>query len=68
MSSLRLVTLSSEGVGMYQLKTNSINAMETLEKEEGLHNYPGAEIAKFSQGNGELLAVVDFVGIHIINV
>jgi uncharacterized protein with WD repeat len=45
-----------------------METMETLEKEEGIHNYPGAEIAKFSGGNGELLAVVDLTGIHIINV
>lgn len=42
--------------------------METLEKEEGLPKYAGAEIAKFSPVNGKYLAVVDFVGIHIINV
>lgn len=68
MSSLRLVTLSNEGVGLYQLKTNSMTEMETLEKEEGLQKYPGAETVKFSQGNGEFLAVVDFTGIHIIKV
>lgn len=33
-----------------------------------MHHYPGAEIAKFSPNDGRLLAVVDFAGIHIVDV
>lgn len=65
---MRLVTLSNEGVGLYELKTNSADAMETLTKEDGMYHYPGAEIAKFSPVDGKMLAVVDFIGIHIVDV
>lgn len=68
LNSLRLVTLSNEGVSLFQLNPNTIDVMETLQKEEGMHHYPGAEIAKFSPIYGKHLAVVDFAGIHIIDV
>jgi WD40 repeat protein len=68
LNSLRLVTLSNEGVNLYQLNPNSMDVMETLLKEEGMHHYPGAEIAKFSPIDGRHLAVVDFAGVHIVDV
>lgn len=68
LSSLRLVTLSNSGVEVYQLKTNGPDQLETIEKEEGFADYPGAEIAKFSPYSGSRLAVVDFAGIHIIDI
>jgi len=41
---------------------------ESMVKEEGYPTYPGAEIAKFSPINGKSIAVVDFSGIHIMDV
>jgi uncharacterized protein with WD repeat len=45
-----------------------MDVMETIEKEQEFYHFPGAEIAKFSPIDGKYLAVVDFVGIHIIEV
>jgi len=42
--------------------------VETLTKEEGFPKYLTADIAKFSPINGSKLAVVDNIGIHIIDV
>lgn len=68
LNSLRLVTLSNSGVQLYKLKTNGPDQLESFENEEGFDNYPGAEIAKFSPYAGSKLAVVDFAGIHIVDV
>jgi uncharacterized protein with WD repeat len=68
LSILRLVTLSNEGVHLYQVKTNAQDTIETIIKIEELDNYQGAEIAKFSPIHGKFLAVVDHRGIHIIDV
>jgi hypothetical protein len=37
-------------------------------KEEGYPSYPGAEIARFSPINGKSFAVVDFSGVHIVDI
>ena len=42
--------------------------METLIKEVDYPEYPGAELAKFSPIDGKTLAVVDFQGIHLVDI
>jgi len=39
-----------------------------LTKEVGYPAYPGAEIARFSPVNGKTIAVVDFSGVHFVDV
>ena len=54
---------------MYSLDcSNTTTSNEVLTKEEGFPEYLTAVIAKFSPINGANLAVVDHIGIHIVDV
>jgi hypothetical protein len=48
--------------------SNTTTSNEVLTKEEGFPEYLTADIAKFSPINGANLAVVDHIGIHIVDV
>ena len=63
-----MVALTHEGPRIYSLDCQSSQEVETLTKEEGFPKYLTADIAKFSPINGSKLAVVDNIGIHIIDV
>jgi hypothetical protein len=68
LSSLKLVALSNQGPQIYTLDCSSNGAsIETLTKDQGYPEYLTADIAKFSPINGASLAVVDHIGIHVID-
>ena len=48
--------------------SNTTSSHEVLTKEEGFPEYLTADIAKFSPINGASLAIVDHIGIHIVDV
>jgi uncharacterized protein with WD repeat len=72
LSSLKLVALSNEGPSVYTLDCSNCSGnstqAETLTKEEGYPAYPGAELARFSPVHGKSIAVVDFSGVHFVDV
>lgn len=53
---------------MYTFNAPTTGAPEDLIQEEGYPAYPGAEIAKFSPTSGQTIAVIDFSGIHLVDV
>lgn len=54
---------------MYSLDcSNTTSSHEVLTKEQDFPEYLTADIAKFSPINGSKLAVVDHIGIHIVDV
>jgi len=68
LSQLKLVALSNRGPHMFSLNCSNPNQTETLIKEEGYPEYLTAEIARFSPIHGQTLAVVDNVGIHLVDI
>ena len=67
LSNLKLVAHCNKGPAIYNLNVNG-SEIETLVKEEGYPEYPGAELAKFSPINGKTLAVVNFKGINLVDI
>jgi hypothetical protein len=69
LAALKLVALSNEGPQVYTLACSGNSSQaETLTREEGYPSYPGAEIARFSPLNGKSIAIVDFSGVHFVDV
>ena len=48
--------------------SNTTTSNEVLTKEEDFPEYLTADIAKFSPINGASIAIVDHIGIHIVDV
>lgn len=66
---MKLVALTNEGPQIYSMDCqNTTTQAETLTKEDGYPQYLTADIAKFSPINGQSLAVVDHIGIHVIDI
>ncbi len=64
---LMLAAVTNEGLKVYALACGA-SSKEDLTEVKGMPSMPTAEIAKFSPLTGKLLAVVEPLGVHVIDV
>jgi len=62
------VALSNRGPHIFSLNCSNPNQTESLVRDDGYPEYLTAELARFSPIHGQTLAVVDNVGIHLVDI